>query len=278
MIWKMVKINFNDSIDELSNDVGTWPEMTSTETLSWEDVIGEYTPGMGSSSDDILDWEDEPTGWEIKKETEETIKEETPTTETSAVEESTEKTDTTDTNSEDVGGSEIETLLKELDTISDKSEDISKDVETVVQNSDISKEEKDDLLNRIREKDDMLEDLQIKLETIMNKYKDVASQKEEYELDWMLNKKFNDKLQSDPDTQEFISLKIKSDAWDERATTRLEEFYKDRLNGLGYDIDALVRNKKMTEKQAMSKEGYAPSYTTTREDIDEMDAIDSLFV
>ena len=112
----------------------------------------------------------------------------------------------------------------------------------------------------------------------MNKYKDVASQKEEYELDWMLNKKFNDKLQSDPDTQEFISLKIKSDAWDERATTRLEEFYKDKLSNMGYDIDALIRNKKMTEKQAMSKEGYAPSYTTTREDIDEMDAIDSLFV
>jgi hypothetical protein len=48
-------------------------------------------------------------------------------------------------------------------------------------------------------------------------------------IDSLSNKKYTDKIQSDPAVQQFVSLKIKADSGDEAANSKLEDFLKEQL-------------------------------------------------
>ena len=69
-----------------------------------------------------------------------------------------------------------------------------------------------------------------------------------------MNKKFIDKYEADPVLQEFFALKTKADNGNEVAQSKLENFYKNALSDLWYDIDNLVTQKKLEEKKAMSNQ------------------------
>jgi hypothetical protein len=125
-----------------------------------------------------------------------------------------------------------EELLKEVEKITAELDKNTKEQEAVVENSKLSDPEKEELNGKLREKDDLIFELQTRYGSLEAKYKDSLTRDEDTKLNGLVNQKFIDKFESDPDVQTFVAFKSKADLGDEKAKARLETFYKDKLSEL----------------------------------------------
>lgn len=176
-------------------------------------------------------------------------------------------------------------LLGDIENKGQEVEQKTKEIQDVVENSSMSDGEKTDLLSKlsqkddiIREKDDMISEWQLRHKSLEDKYSQAITENENYRIDSLGNKKVLDKIQSDPEVQEFVALKIRSDNWDEQSAQKLDILLKDMMRARGYDISALVDSKKKAEKMGMSAQS-TPSYSAGEisfDDAEEGDALDFL--
>ena len=176
-------------------------------------------------------------------------------------------------------------LEKVLGLIGDDVKKDNEEIKQDVKQSSMTEEEKTALLTKLdegqaklEEKDEIIRELQLRYKTLEDNHSERIVENENLKLDTLQNKKVVDKFESDPEVQQFISLKIKADTWDETSKARLENFYKEQLSGMWYDIEKLVQQKKMEEKKAMSKSS-APSgsdnYNTEFESGDALESLDT---
>jgi len=177
-----------------------------------------------------------------------------------------------------VAGDEVDAVLKEIENLVTQAQESSKEADQVIQKSDLTDNEKQDLLNKLNEKDQLLSEIQIQQKALQDRYNEKVAETENYKLDMGSNKKYMDKFENDPDVQEYVSLKMRLDNWDEKVTPRLENFYKEQLSKLGYDIDGLIADKKKAEKIWLSQTSTNPWPVAHYEKwaVEEMDALESL--
>lgn len=149
---------------------------------------------------------------------------------------------------------ELDALMKDMESIATSVQENTTETEQAVQNSALPEQEKQDLLAKLKEKEDLVSELLIKNKAVEDRLYEKIAESENYKIDGASNKRFLDKFENDPDVQEYVSLRIRMDGWDEKAKSRLENFYKDQLSLLGYDMEALATEKRRREKEALSKE------------------------
>lgn len=171
---------------------------------------------------------------------------------------------------------QLEDILNQVQQLVQESKDETVKAEQSIQESSIPDEEKQMLIDKLREKDQSLTEVQTAYKVLEQRLQEKISESENYKVDAMSNKKFIEKVDSDPDTQEFISLKIKADAWDEKSKARMEWFLKDQLSKMWYDLDSLMQGKKNREKMAMSQQPQSPLWISTWNNEEEWDALDRL--
>jgi hypothetical protein len=106
----------------------------------------------------------------------------------------------------------------------------------------------------------MISEYQLRHKALEDKHAQAITENENYRIDSLSNKKLVDKIQADPEVNEFVSLKIRSDNGDAESGQKLDNLLVDMMKSRGYDIQSLVESKKRSEKTALSNQS-TPSYS-----------------
>jgi predicted RNase H-like nuclease (RuvC/YqgF family) len=112
-------------------------------------------------------------------------------------------------------------------------------IKAEAEKSSMSDEEKaafnqniDELNSKLQEKDDIIKELQTRYTAQEAKNSSLVTDNENMRMDTTVNKQVIDKYEADPKIQEFFALKTKADAGNEKAVTKLTEFYKSALSDM----------------------------------------------
>jgi len=282
----MWKTNFasDDALDEVYGNT----DQPAADDLVWTSVPEEM------DADDFLSWEWEQASepdtttvpeWEVSGWTPEgTTPEVAPATdEPETPAEAT--TETPIAEAEEDPEKILQDLLRETEVKTEEAQAKDEEIKAVVEKSSMPDDEKKELLSKlsekddiIREKDDMISEYQLRHKAQEDKIAQAITENENYRIDSLGNKKVLDKIQSDPEVQEFVSLKIRADNWDEASIQKLDTLLVDMMKSRGFDIQSLVESKKRAEKTALSNQS-TPSYSNweiTFNDGTDWDALEAL--
>jgi len=293
----MAKTKFANQ-DALDEAFGTQDDTETNDVQT-----GTWTPSE-VSADDFLSWDDQSSEPDTTDTTDTTTPDAIPAdgTDTTSVSDETaasgDAATTEDTPWEEVGETPAEAseeaedpekilqdLLSEVENKDTAILEKDKEIQATVEGSSMPDAEKQDLLTKLQEKDqivaekdDIISELQTRNKVLEDKHSWAITENENYRIESLANKKVLDKIQSDPEIQQFVSLKIRADNWDTAAWDQLDWLLSDIMKSRWIDVSALVDSQKKAEKTALSQQSV-PSYSQWDIQFDpsvEWDALDNL--